>query len=197
MDLTSGEIVLVIGGARSGKSSLAEKLAAVPGKDVIYVATAGVHDDEMAERVKQHRLRRPDGWRTVEETHMLAGVLLSLHPGAVVLIDCLTLWMSNLLLDDHIPRPGAGISEKENYIIAQAREIVDVARDKQLTLVMVSNEVGCGLVPEHELGRVYRDIAGRVNQLLAELSDRVFYVVAGMPLELKSLAAGSLQGGGR
>ncbi|WP_347490917.1 bifunctional adenosylcobinamide kinase/adenosylcobinamide-phosphate guanylyltransferase [Desulfoscipio sp. XC116] len=193
--MTNGEIVLVIGGARSGKSSLAEKLAASAGSDINYVATAGVHDDEMAERVKQHRLRRPAGWRTVEETHMLADVLLSFSPGAVVLIDCLTLWMSNLLLDDNIPLFGASAAEKEDYIIDQARKIVQVARDRQLHLIMVSNEVGCGLVPEHKLGRLYRDIAGRVNQLLAELADRVFYVVAGLPLELKTLAAGSMQRG--
>jgi len=181
--LTNGEITLVIGGARSGKSSLAEKLAAAAGEDVVYVATAGVYDDEMAERVKQHRLRRPSEWRTVEETHQLPDVLLALPQGAVVLIDCLTLWMSNLVLDD----------KKEDYIINQARTMVQVARDKQLHLLMVSNEVGCGLVPEYELGRVYRDVAGRVNQLLAELSDRVIYVVAGLPLELKPLSAGNDQ----
>ncbi len=174
---------MVIGGARSGKSSFAEKLAAAAGEDVVYVATAGVYDDEMAERVKQHRLRRPVGWRTVEETHSLTGVLLSLPRGAVVLIDCLTLWMSNLLLDD----------KKEKYIIDQARVMVQVARDRELHLLMVSNEVGCGLVPEYELGRVFRDIAGRVNQLLAELSDRVIYVVAGLPLELKSPTSGNAQ----
>jgi len=189
--LTNGQITLVIGGARSGKSRYAEKLAAAAGEVVVYVATAGVYDDEMAERVKQHRMRRPVGWCTVEETHNLTGVLLSLPQGAVVLIDCLTLWMSNLLLDNNVPRPAADMVEKEKYIIDQTREMVQVARDRELHLLMVGNEVGCGLVPEYELGRVYRDIAGRVNQLLAELSDRVFYVVAGLPLELKSLAAGN------
>ncbi|KAF1085098.1 Bifunctional adenosylcobalamin biosynthesis protein CobP [Sporotomaculum syntrophicum] len=179
--MAKGEITLIIGGARSGKSSLAEKLAGAANGAVVYVATAGVHDDEMAERVRQHRLRRPDKWRTVEETHRLPGVLLTLPRGAVVLIDCLTLWMSNLLLDD----------AKEDYIIDQARGIVQVARNRQLHLIMVSNEVGCGLVPEYELGRVYRDVAGRVNQLLAELSDRVIFVVAGLPLELKTPAGGS------
>lgn len=193
--MLNGEIVLVIGGARSGKSTLAEKLAARSGRNVVYIATAGVHDDEMAQRVKEHRLRRPAAWRTVEETHILAGVLSSLPPGTVVLIDCITLWMSNLLLDENVPRPGADGAEKENYITTEAREIVKIARNKNLHLIMVSNEVGCGLVPEYALGRLYRDIAGRVNQLLAELADRVFYVVAGLPLELKSLASGSAQRG--
>lgn len=189
------EIVLVIGGTRSGKSRFAEKLAARSGKNVVYLATAGIHDDEMAQRVKEHRLRRPEAWRTVEETHNLTGVLSTLPPGTVVLIDCITLWMSNLLLDENMPRPGAGGLEKENHITTEAREIVHVARGKNLYLIMVSNEVGCGLVPEYELGRSYRDIAGRVNQLLAELADRVFYIVAGLPLELKSMASGGAQRG--
>jgi len=190
--LKLGEITLIIGGARSGKSNLAEKLAAEVGEAVVYVATAGVGDEEMAERVKQHRLRRPEGWATVEETHDLPGVLLGLSPGAVALVDCLTLWMSNLLLDDRVPQLAAGAAEKEEYIIDQARALVQAARDRQLHLLLVSNEVGCGLVPEYELGRVYRDIAGRVNQLLAGLADRVIYVVAGLPLELKTPVAASI-----
>jgi adenosylcobinamide kinase/adenosylcobinamide-phosphate guanylyltransferase len=186
--LHRGEVVLVIGGARSGKSEWAEELVKGRGGDVIYVATAGINDAEMAERVKRHRERRPAGWRTIEETHQLAGVLNAVPAGSVVLIDCLTVWMSNLLLDESLPRRGAAGAEKENYILREAGRVMDAARRGELYLVMVSNEVGCGLVPDNALGRLYRDIAGRVNRRLAELADRVYYVVAGIPLDLKALA---------
>ncbi|SFR01942.1 bifunctional adenosylcobinamide kinase/adenosylcobinamide-phosphate guanylyltransferase [Desulfoscipio geothermicus] len=192
--LPRGEIMLVIGGARSGKSEWAEELVKARGDSVIYVATAGINDAEMAERVRRHRERRPAGWRTVEETHQLAGVLNAAPAGSVVLIDCLTVWMSNLLLDESLPRRGAAGAEKEEYILQEAGRIVDAARRRELYLVMVSNEVGCGLVPDNALGRLYRDIAGRVNRRLAELADRVYYVVAGIPLDLQALAITKAKG---
>lgn len=182
-----GEVILVIGGARSGKSHFAEKMAAMLSNDVIYVATARINDEEMYDRVKQHCIRRPSGWKTVEETHQLANILNSLPEGSVVIIDCLTIWMSNLLLDELMPRKRATSGEKEKYILNEARNIVGVARNKKLRLIMVSNEVGYGLVPEYELGRIYRDIAGRVNQQIAKQADKVFLVAAGIPIDLKQL----------
>ncbi|MBF7083057.1 bifunctional adenosylcobinamide kinase/adenosylcobinamide-phosphate guanylyltransferase [Desulfallas sp. Bu1-1] len=193
--MSTGEIILVIGGARSGKSALAEKLAAALGDEVTYVATAGIHDEEMAVRVRRHRERRPEGWKTVEETHNLANVLRSTPAGSVILIDCLTLWVTNLLLDESVPKPGATGEEKEKYILDEVRDILGVARNNKHIVILVSNEVGYGLVPDNQLGRLFRDITGRVNQCIARVADRVFLVTAGIPLEIKSLAFSLTQEG--
>jgi len=182
-------VILVLGGARSGKSSLAEKLARQMSDHVFYVATAAAHDEEMAERIRQHRARRPATWKTLEETHRLPELLMELPANSVVLIDCLTLWVSNLLLDQTMPRDGAGESEKELYIVAEAGRLLEAARKRGHRVVMVSNEVGNGLVPDKELGRKYRDIIGRVNQLVAGEAQKVYLVIAGIPLDLKVLAA--------
>ena len=122
------EITLFIGGARSGKSALAEEAAAACGGRVAYVATAGVWDEEMARRVALHRSRRPRDWETIEETHDVAGLLSSrLNSAAAVLVDCLTLWVTNLLLDRDLPWSGAGDKDKESYILGQAVALADAA----------------------------------------------------------------------
>jgi len=165
---------LVLGGARSGKSAFAERLILASGLRPVYVATASAGDEEMAVRIEEHRKRRGEHWVTIEEPVNLAAVLGQLAtPGTAVLVDCLTLWLSNLMMRDMpVARETAGLTEA----IARLRGPV----------VFVSNEVGLGLVPETPLGRDYRDHAGRLNQAVAAAASHVFFVAAGLPLTLKS-----------
>ncbi len=184
-----GKIILVTGGARSGKSEIAEQLAGVVSERVIYIATAAVHDEEMADRVRRHRERRPPGWCTVEETHRLAEALAGIPAGSCVLVDCLTMWISNILMDESLfDDNGLNNLDQEEYILAETGKLLATARQRGLTLVLVSNEVGCGVVPASKLGRLFRDIAGRVNRRVAAEADRVYLVMAGIPVEIKSLA---------
>lgn len=168
MDLT-----LVLGGARSGKSSYAEALVAALPPPWVYIATAEPHDEEMQQRIELHRLRRGDGWQTEVAPTDLPGVFM--RPGVAgrpVLIDCLTLWISNLMLANK--DVGPAIAEFE---------IALAARDGPV--VLVSNEVGLGIVPDNALARRFRDEAGRLNQRLAAIAQKVVLVVAGLPLTLK------------
>lgn len=184
--MIQNEVILILGGARSGKSALAEDMAAQLGRQVIYVATAGIHDQEMEKRVQLHRVRRPSDWQTVEETHDLSRVWEHAPLGSVVLVDCLTLWVTNLLLDQRLPQPGASKEQKEQYILDSIKEFIRTGQENKNTLILVSNEVGLGIVPDNELGRLFRDLAGKVNQCVAGLADRVFFVIAGMPMEIKA-----------
>lgn len=186
--MSTAKIILVIGGARSGKSTFAEQLAMAMGGEVTYVATAGIHDEEMSLRVRRHRERRPEDWKTIEETHHLTGIMRSSPVGSLILVDCLTLWITNLLLDGTLPKPKATSEEKEKYILDELKDMLEVARNKRHTVIMVGNEVGFGLVPDNQLGRLFRDITGKVNQYIAGVADKVFLLIAGIPLELKSLA---------
>ncbi|WP_027363753.1 bifunctional adenosylcobinamide kinase/adenosylcobinamide-phosphate guanylyltransferase [Desulfotruncus alcoholivorax] len=184
--MDAGEIVLVIGGARSGKSDVAERYASSLSNQVIYLATAGVQDEEMARRVKLHRERRPENWPTIEEKRHLGNVLAKLPAGSIVLVDCLTIWITNWLLDE--TAEDLSDEEKEARILQETSNFIKAAQDNRLRLIMVSNEVGYGLVPGNALGRLFRDIAGKVNQYVAAMADKVFWVVAGIPVEIKSLA---------
>jgi len=183
------KFVLVLGGARSGKSEFAEQEADRLGGPVTYIATMDPADQESARRVAAHRQRRPTGWRTVEETRNLPGRVAEagLETG-VVLVDCLTLWLTNLLLDDQIPHPGAGEEEKEFYINSQVELLASAAKASRSSVLLVANEVGLGLVPPYPLGRVFRDLAGRANRQLAAAADEVYLVVAGLAVEIKSRA---------
>jgi adenosylcobinamide kinase / adenosylcobinamide-phosphate guanylyltransferase len=164
---------LILGGARSGKSALAERLAADAGDDVVYVATAQAFDAEMAERIAHHRQRRPAHWACVEEPLALAGVLDEhAREGRTLLVDCLTLWLSNLL--------GA-----EHRLEHERQALIDRLPALPGRVLMVSNEVGLGIVPMGELTRRYVDEAGRLHQALAARCDRVMFVAAGLPLMLK------------
>lgn len=184
-------IVLVTGGARSGKSTFAETYAARLGVLGVYIATSPVFDEELRERVRRHRQRReqsPFSWETHEIPYDLAGFLrgLSFEPAIgsgerVVLVDCLTLWLSNWLLKFEQEQPMERTLEKVD-------ELVDVLRSFPGTIMLVSNEVGYGIVPDNPLGRMFRDAAGIMNQRVAEASDQVFLVTAGIPVELKSRA---------
>lgn len=182
-----GKMILIVGGARSGKSRLAEEIAMQAGGAVTYIATANVYDDEMAERVRMHQSRRPAGWLTVEEPLLLTSALerVPLTTNTVIM-DCLTLWLTNLLLQrfDDSASP-AEHRQWDEEILAQVAELCSRLHEESFRTIIVSNEVGSGLVPEHPLGRVFRDIAGRANQMVAAQADRVYLAVAGLPLCVK------------
>jgi adenosylcobinamide kinase/adenosylcobinamide-phosphate guanylyltransferase len=172
--IVSAFVTLILGGARSGKSRYAEGLIAVLPPPWIYIATAEALDGEMAQRIAEHRARRDGRWRTIEAPRDLA-TLADLPAGAPVLIDCMTLWLSNLLL--------AGLDverEIENFETVLAQTSGNV--------FLVANEVGWGIVPDNALARRFRDLQGRLNQRLAARADRVVLVVAGLPLFVKGHA---------
>lgn len=171
-------VTLVLGGARSGKSRHAERMieSALQGElydGATYLATAEARDDEMKARVVEHRARRGDGWATVEEPLDLVGAL-SAHaePARPILVDCLTLWLTNIMMADR-------------DIAAETAALVARLQDIGGPVVLVSNEVGLGIVPDNALARAFRDHAGRLNQAVAEAADRVIFVAAGLPLVLK------------
>lgn len=164
---------LVLGGARSGKSRFAEQLARESGLARVYLATATAGDDEMRARIAHHRAQRGDSWRTVEEPLALVDALMrEAGEGRVVLVDCLTLWLSNLM---HASRD----------VEAETKMLADWLRDTRHSVLLVSNEVGLGLVPETPLGRDFRDAQGRLNQAIAAAVPNVAFVAAGLPLWLK------------
>lgn len=166
---------LILGGARSGKSALAERMAMASGDDVVYIATAQAHDEEMAARIAHHRARRPKYWHGVEEPLALADTLLAhARPGRCLLVDCLTLWLSNLLGDIDVQR-----FERERDALLSALPSLPGE------VLLVSNEVGLGVVPMGELSRRFVDEAGRLHQALAAHCERVLFVAAGLPLALK------------
>lgn len=166
---------LILGGARSGKSALAERLAGESGRNVVYVATAQAGDAEMAVRIAHHRARRPRLWQCVEEPLHLADVLREhAREDRCILVDCLTLWLSNLLGD-----------ADAQYFERERERLLDVLPGLQGDILMVSNEVGLGIVPMGVLTRRFVDEAGRLHQAIAAISERVVFVAAGLPLALK------------
>ena len=172
-------VSLVLGGARSGKSRFALSLGA-DCRRAVYIATCRVEDPEMAARVARHRHERPENWITVEEPLEIARAV-ELHSGECdfVLIDCLTLWLSNLCWE-HREDPEPAVEAAALREVARLATVSTVAR-----IVLVTNEVGCGIVPETPVGRFFRDLQGRVNQESARLADQVFHMVAGIPVEIK------------
>ena len=171
-DASGQSLTLLLGGARSGKSTHAEKLAtALPGPWT-YIATAQPYDDEMAERIALHRSRRGDGWQTVDAPLDLAEALRAVPEGRPVLVDCLTLWLSNHMLAGH----------DAEAVSAELEKALSVPRGPWF---VVSNEVGLGIVPDNPLGRRFRDAQGRLNQRVAAIADRVLFMVAGLPMQVK------------
>ncbi len=188
-----GKLILVLGGARSGKSNFAEKLASGISEDVTYVATAAVLDDEMFRRVALQRFVCPSHWNTVEETTHLLSVIKEWGAKTdVVLIDCLSLWLSNLLLDSNRTAAGVSWAEKESYIINEVEKLAKETINTKAAVIVVSNEVSLGSIPDNRLGRAYRDVMGIANQIMAKYADEVYLTVAGIPIEIKSLASKSL-----
>lgn len=165
--------ILVLGGARSGKSRHALRMAEEMTERPVFIATAVAEDDEMRRRIDRHRRERGAHWTTVEAPFDLAGAIAGLTANDTAVVDCLTLWLSNAMRENQDP----------------AAEIVDLLEalgDSPATLILVSNEVGLGIVPATPLGRDFRDEQGRLNQRLAEFADQVIFLVAGLPLILKS-----------
>jgi adenosylcobinamide kinase / adenosylcobinamide-phosphate guanylyltransferase len=169
------KLTLVLGGARSGKSDYAESLIEATAPPWVYVATGQAQDVEMAERIAHHQARRGAGWHTIEEPYDLEDAIDAAPAGAAVLVDCLTLWLTNRMLAE------ADIEAET------ARLEAALGRRNELT-VLVSNEVGSGIVPDNALARRFRDLQGRLNQRLAARADRVVLVVAGLPLIVKGQA---------
>ena len=167
-----GRLTLVLGGARSGKSSHAEGLVTAFPPPWLYLATAEAWDEEMRDRIAQHQSRRGEGWRTVNAPLQLADALEQIEPGMPVLIDCLTLWLSNHML-------------AENDVEAESVRLADVLGQPRGPWIVVSNEVGLGIVPDNALGRRFRDAQGRLNQMAASRADDVLLMVAGIPMKVK------------
>ena len=167
-------LVLLIGGARAGKSRLALELGSLWSGGVTFVATAEARDAEMSDRIARHRAGRPPEWTTVEEPLELGAALSALPDEEFVIVDCLTLWVANLLER----------GDAEPDVLGQAAEVAALAAGRPAPLVAVSNEVGLGIVPATPLGRAYRDLLGDVNRVFAEHAERAFLVVAGRGLPL-------------
>jgi len=167
-------LTVLLGGARSGKSSEAQALAMALDQPVTYLATGTPGDDEMAVRIARHRSERPTSWTTLEEPIKLQDALTGIVDGETVIIDCLTLWLSNMI----------GNSESDISILAEAEATALVASNRSGETVAVTNEVGLGIVPPSAMGRRFRDIAGLINRTWVEHADRTGFVVAGriMPL---------------
>lgn len=183
--------ILILGGARSGKSDLAQKLARSIGDDqVLFVATAAADDEEMRARIAAHQAARPASWRTLEVPLQVADALAE-HRGAarLVLVDCVTLWVSNML---GATSPDGGetpdLEAAKALLQDELGALHDWYRGSDASLILVSNEVGMGLVPPYPSGRAYRDLLGVANQFLATRATEVYLTVAGIPIELKSLA---------
>ena len=189
----SGTLTFITGGARSGKSSFAERLALSHGGRVAYIPTAAVTDEEMALRIAKHQSRRPAQWRTVECTGTLGEALRDAAREAdLALVDCLTVYLARLIPHD-LPEDravGAEVVERtEKALDRELSALLAAIGDAGADVVLVSNEVGSGLVPAYPAGRLFRDLVGRANQRLAAAADFAYVVIAGTPLDLKALQA--------
>jgi adenosylcobinamide kinase / adenosylcobinamide-phosphate guanylyltransferase len=184
--MTDRRLVVITGGARAGKSRFAERLAFdLGGDDVGVVATAEALDDDMRQRIARHREARRAGWRTIEEPLELArGIAALVPPPRVVLVDCLTLWVSNVLLGSGDDAPDAQLETRLDGGVDAMLAAYDAGPS---TLVLVTNEVGLGVVPPTSLGRRYRDLLGRVNQRIARRADRLYLVIAGIAIDVRAL----------
>ena len=176
-----GRLVLVLGGARSGKSRFAQQLAEERGGSaVLFVATAQASDEEMAARIRAHRLCRPAEWRTLEAPLRAAAAIREAGALAqVVLLDCLTLLISNILI-----AAGEDAAGAEEAIEEEIGALLALRQELPATIIVVSNEVGMGVVPPTPIGRLFRDLQGRANQRLAQQADEVYFLLAGVPLQL-------------
>lgn len=190
-----GKLTLILGGARSGKSTFAEQRAKELGGDsVLYVATSETKDKEMQQRVEKHRAERPSAWETVEAPRNVAQAIRQERSAArVILLDCMTFLVANHLMDAAAPEddpfddPSADPFDVriEADVVAEVEALVAYVQETGIEMLVVSNEVGLGVVPPYELGRAYRDILGRANQILARHADEVQLLVAGIPMRIK------------
>ncbi len=180
---TKGNLTLILGGARSGKSSYAQRLAEESGKSVTFIATAQALDNEMSTRIQKHRAERPVNWETLEIPFAIVSRLHDIKSN-IVILDCITLLISNLLMrfvKDDLVEEAPFMTAVQNEI----NELMVMLRDQEADWLIVSNEVGLGLVPPYQMGRVYRDAIGWANQRLAREADNVIFMVAGIPTVIK------------
>ena len=185
-----GKLILVLGGARSGKSTFAQKLAgeiATGSGRVAYMATGVAFDDEMRARVEQHQHARPPEWATIEApTEVAQAIKRAGDEYAVMIVDCLTILMTNWLTEGGpLEEPNEGMMEMEKAVLGRVEELVRAARGAKATVIVVSNEVGLGVVPAFKAGRVFRDLAGLANQFIAREADEVYMMWAGIPQKIK------------
>ena len=179
--------ILVTGGARSGKSNFAQQMASDSGKSVLFVATAQAGDDEMRARIAAHQSSRPPGWRTLEAPiDVGASILAEPHERQLVLVDCVTLLVSNAIAEFLSP-DGTEIDEvrADRAVSAEIEGLLGAISKSKSDFIIVTNEVGLGLVPDNKLGRVYRDLLGKANQVLARTADEVYFMVSGISVRLK------------
>ncbi|MCF6158087.1 MAG: bifunctional adenosylcobinamide kinase/adenosylcobinamide-phosphate guanylyltransferase [wastewater metagenome] len=210
------KITFILGGARSGKSAFAEGLARKY-RDVIYIATAEMKDDEMRERIRVHRTRRPFNWKTIESPYHIHKTVSEINEHAdVIFVDCITLYITNMLFSDEkitkaflekddkreittlSPSLGGGLSaanglklntdylrQKQEHILVEINKLSRACRKSKSDIILVSNEVGLGIVPDNVLSRLFRDVAGRANQILADEADDVYFIIAGISQKIK------------
>ena len=176
-----GKVTLYTGGCRSGKSGLAVEQASRLSENVCFIATCVPQDDEMKERVKKHRQERPSSWKLIEEPLAVADAIAKVDPAAypVILVDCLTLWVCNLMCQEKSPL------SKEQEMVAQAKKLIDSAKRFDGDVIFVSNEVGMGIMPVNAMSRNYADLAGRCNQVIAKDAETVIFVSCGIGITLK------------
>jgi len=181
-----GRLILLLGGARGGKSAYALKLVRdrerTFGDEVCFIATAEGLDEDMNARIARHRTERPTHWRSIEEPYQIDEALQKANDAGIVIVDCLTLFVSNCLMrheNEH---------ECEQFVRRTTRKFLGLAQARQQMVICVSNEVGLGIVPDTRIGRVFRDLLGRVNQDFAAAADEVYLLIAGLPLQLKPTA---------
>ncbi len=174
-------IILITGGSRSGKSAYAQGVAEAHPGERIYIATCPVIDGEMAERIKKHQQARKQGWSTIEETENLVAALHSAKKAKTILVDCLTLWVNNLLYKAE--SENTALTEEE--ITARSLEVLDVCKSLPGTIIFVTNETGMGIVPADPQSRLFRDLAGRCNQIMADSADTVILMISGIAVTIK------------
>ena len=183
------KIILVTGGARSGKSGFAESLCREQNNSTAYIATSVAFDDEMKERVRKHQESRPKEWKTYEIYKDIYSIIDEIgEKHDTVIMDCVTLMVNNLMFTYGIDVDKATskeLDELENYIRDQIEKLLDAVKKTNLYFVIVSNEIGMGIVPANKLSRIYRDFVGRANQLIGKYSDEVYFVVSGIPMKVK------------
>lgn len=183
----SGKLIMVTGGARSGKSEFAERYVLHYSPKCDYIATAEILDEEMAERVRLHQARRDARWVNHEAPYHAENIFAALgNETKAVLFDCLTIYMANLLYGKNAPK--GEFLERCNVVLAEIDKLLAAARACGKIVVFVTNEVGSGIVPDNQMAREYRDLAGWVNQKVAEAADNVYYCVAGQAVDVKKLA---------
>lgn len=181
-----GQVALILGGVRSGKSRFAQDLARqLGGDDVLFVATAEACDDEMSARISMHRKSRPAAWRTLEQPRDTARAIAEIAiPPRVILLDCLTLLVSNIVLQCDVEG-----DSPEPRMRAEIADLLHIVKQRDATVIIVSGEVGMGLVPEHRMGRLFRDLLGWANQSIASVATSTYLMVAGMPINVNSIAS--------